>query len=102
MVRSGYPGGCGTPSVTAAVINSGVSPTTMSRAAVRKYKRKARPAAVAPMPNVARSNGGCRRAARTDMENLGRRSKLDHLGGVDVTAGPNFGEQFFARRGVEI
>jgi len=31
-----------------------------------------------------------------------RRSQLDHLRGVDVAAGPNFGEQFFARRGIEI
>src|ERR1700693_5005 len=102
MVKRGYPGSCATPRVTAAVISSGQSPTTISRAAVRKYKRKARPATVAPMPNVATSNGDCRRVARTDMENLGRRSQLDHLRGVDVTAGPNFGEQFFARRGVEI
>src|SRR6266513_58851 len=44
IVKSGYPGAWATPRVTAAIINSGESPTTMSRAAVRKYKI---PAAVA-------------------------------------------------------
>ena len=45
-------GGLEMDKVTAAVINSGVSPTTMSRAAVRKYKRAAAPTTTAAPTQV--------------------------------------------------
>src|ERR1700746_2383632 len=82
------------PRVVAAVISSGVSPTTMSRAAVRKYKT---PAAIGTSAAYSR----WARFTKIDMIEC-RRSQLDHLSRMNVFARPNLFEQLFARNVVEI
>src|SRR5205807_6666852 len=89
-------GACATPKVTAAMINSGESPTTMSRAAVRKYKTPA-----AALTATAPSHGFKSRSPKIDIVRS-RCSQLNDLSGVNVAAGADFLEQCFARRVVQI
>src|SRR5437588_1894021 len=77
------------------MINSGESPTTMSRAAVKKYKT---PAAIV---TTTAPIHGFLVSAKIDIERC-RCSQLNHLGGMNVAAGANLFEQAFVRRVIQI
>lgn len=79
-------------------------PQCGSNMALREAKRGTRGGCCSQAPVARRvrcvqdSKKTARRAVATTLRPL----ELDHLRRMDVATGPNFGEQLFARRGVEI
>src|ERR1044072_7618578 len=82
------------PRGAAAVMSSGVSPTTMSRATVEKYKAPAAIVTIAMPLQLLKP-----RPANIDMR---RFSQLNPLRGMNVPACANFSKQVVVRRVIEI